>query len=119
MERVSADPAFRKKVDAITKSLAAIFILISFDPSFLFCSTNSTRNLELGACVDTEVIRLPKFMINFSLIRFLEGLTFALLLWVHKVGPHEVRTGWFKDSASSASLIVLVIPPKISYWRIR
>jgi Mg2+-importing ATPase len=77
--------------------------------------------------VDGEMVNSPKkwdikairkFMVTFGLISSIfDYLTFGLLLLVLNAGESQFRTGWFIESVVSASLIVLVIRSRRSFYR--
>jgi Mg2+-importing ATPase len=65
---------------------------------------------------DIKAIR--KFMVTFGLISSIfDYLTFGLLLLVLHASESQFRTGWFIESVISASLIVLVIRSRKSFYR--
>jgi len=77
--------------------------------------------------VDREMVNSPrrwdikairKFMVTFGLISSVfDYLTFGLLLLVLQAGESQFRTGWFIESVVSASLIVLVIRSRRSFYK--
>ncbi|MDV6235082.1 magnesium-translocating P-type ATPase [Leptospira ellisii] len=77
--------------------------------------------------VDEEMISSPKrwdiaairkFMVVFGMISsFFDYLTFGVLYWFLKVGNDQFRTGWFLESIVSASMIVLIIRTRNSFFR--
>lgn len=77
--------------------------------------------------VDEEMISSPKrwditairkFMLVFGVISsFFDYLTFGVLYWILEVGTEQFRTGWFLESIVSASLIVLIIRTRDSFFR--
>lgn len=65
-----------------------------------------------------EFIR--RFMVTFGLVSSVfDYLTFGVLLWILHAGPAEFRTGWFVESVVSATLIVLVVRTRGSFFRSR
>jgi Mg2+-importing ATPase len=76
--------------------------------------------------VDGELVREPrrwdirfirKFMVTFGLLSsFFDYLTFGALLWLLNARVEQFRTGWFMESVLSASLIVLVIRTRRSFF---
>lgn len=61
---------------------------------------------------------IKKFMIFFGLLSSVfDYLTFWVLLHFLKVGEHEFQTGWFLESVVSATLIVLVIRTRNTFYR--
>lgn len=79
--------------------------------------------------VDRELVDHPrrwninfirKFMLVFgALSSVFDFLTFGLLLLILHAGPTEFRTGWFIESVTSASLVVLIIRTKRPFFRSR
>ena len=79
--------------------------------------------------VDNEMIDHPrrwdikairKFMVTFGLLSSLfDFMTFGLLLLVLHASESQFRTGWFIESVISASLIVLVIRSRKSFYKSR
>ena len=77
--------------------------------------------------VDNELIMQPrrwdigfirKFMLTFGLISSLfDYLTFGVLIFLVKATDTQFRTGWFIESVVSASLIVLVIRTRKSFYK--
>lgn len=77
--------------------------------------------------VDNEMIDSPrrwdikairKFMITFGLVSSIfDYLTFGLLLLILNASEEQFRTGWFLESVISASMIVLVIRSRKSFFR--
>lgn len=77
--------------------------------------------------VDNELIMKPrrwdirfirKFMMTFGLISSLfDYLTFGVLIYLVKATDIQFRTGWFIESVISASLIVLVIRTRKSFYK--
>jgi Mg2+-importing ATPase len=67
---------------------------------------------------DIKAIR--KFMITFGLVSSVfDYLTFGLLLLILHANEGQFRTGWFLESVISASMIVLVIRSRKSFFRSR
>ncbi len=67
---------------------------------------------------DVEFIR--RFMVTFGLVSSIfDFLTFGVLIFVLHAGVSEFRTGWFVESVISASLIVLVIRTRRTFFRSR
>ena len=65
---------------------------------------------------DIKVIR--KFMMTFGLVSSVfDYLTFGALLLVFHANQDQFRTGWFVESVCSASLVVLVIRSRKSFFR--
>ncbi|GAB4092869.1 cation-translocating P-type ATPase [Flaviaesturariibacter terrae] len=63
---------------------------------------------------------IRRFMVLFGLLSSLfDYLTFGALLWVLHVREADFRTGWFIESVISASLIVLVVRTRDSFYRSR
>lgn len=63
---------------------------------------------------------IRKFMLTFGLVSSVfDYLTFAVLLWMLNAGPAEFRTGWFVESVVSATLIMLVVRTRESFFRSR
>ncbi len=77
--------------------------------------------------VDNEMVDSPKrwnikairnFMVTFGLISSVfDYLTFGLLLLILNANENQFRTGWFIESVVSASLIVLVIRSRKSFYK--
>jgi Mg2+-importing ATPase len=77
--------------------------------------------------VDEELVIRPtrwdirfirNFMIVFGLLSSVfDYLTFGVLLLVLKAGAHEFRSGWFVESVISASMVVLVVRTRRSFFR--
>ena len=63
---------------------------------------------------------IRKFMIFFGLLSSLfDYLTFGVLLHFLKAGEQEFQTGWFMESVISASLIVLVVRTRKTFYKSR
>lgn len=61
---------------------------------------------------------IRRFMLTFGLVSSVfDYLTFGVLLWLLHAGPAEFRTGWFVESVVSATLIVLVVRTRGSFFR--
>ncbi len=79
--------------------------------------------------VDPELVQEPRrwdihfireFMLVFGpLSSVFDYLTFGVLLLLLHAGTMEFRTGWFVESVISASMIVLVIRTRRSFWSSR
>ncbi len=77
--------------------------------------------------VDNELVNYPrrwdikairKFMITFGIVSSVfDYLTFGLLLLILHATQVQFRTGWFVESVISASMIVLVIRSRKSFFR--
>ena len=77
--------------------------------------------------VDAEMVQKPRrwdirlirrFMVCFGLLSSVfDYLTFGVLLWIMKVSATQFRTGWFIESVVSASLVVLVIRTRRTFFR--
>ncbi len=77
--------------------------------------------------VDKELVDYPrrwnidfirKFMLVFGpLSSIFDYLTFGVLLFILHAGPSEFRTGWFIESVTSASMIVLIIRTKRPFFK--
>jgi P-type Mg2+ transporter len=77
--------------------------------------------------VDRELVEQPRrwdircirnFMVTFgSVSSLLDDLTFAALLVMPQATPDQFRTGWFLESAISASMIVLVIRSRPPFFQ--
>jgi Mg2+-importing ATPase len=67
---------------------------------------------------DIKAIR--KFMITFGLVSSVfDYLTFGVLLLILHATQDQFRTGWFLESVISASIIVLVIRSRKSFFKSR
>jgi len=63
---------------------------------------------------------IKKFMIFFGLLSSVfDYLTFGVLIHFLKVGEHEFQTGWFLESVVSATLIVLVVRTRNTFYKSR
>jgi Mg2+-importing ATPase len=63
---------------------------------------------------------IRRFMIVFGLLSSIfDFATFAVLLFWLKAGPDLFRTGWFVESVVSATLVVLVIRTRHSFFQSR
>jgi Mg2+-importing ATPase len=79
--------------------------------------------------VDSEMVERPRrwdihlirrFMLTFGLVSSVfDYLTFGVLLLFLHATPDQFRTGWFLESVTSASLIVLVIRTRRPFLRSR
>jgi Mg2+-importing ATPase len=79
--------------------------------------------------VDSELVEKPrrwdiKFIRNFMMTfgpvsSIFDFLTFGVLLWVLHAQADSFRTGWFLESVISASVIVLVIRTRRSFFQSR
>jgi len=63
---------------------------------------------------------IKKFMIFFGLLSSVfDYVTFAVLLHFLKAGEQEFQTGWFLESVVSATLIVLVVRTRNTFYKSR
>lgn len=79
--------------------------------------------------VDSEMVDKPRrwniafirnFMFTFGLLSSIfDYLTFGALLFILHANVNQFRTGWFIESVTSASLIVLVIRSRRPFYRSR
>src|SRR5512143_403901 len=79
--------------------------------------------------VDGEMVQRPRrwdirfirdFMMVFGLVSSVfDYLTFGVLMLLLHASPHQFRTGWFMESVVSASLIVLVIRTRKTFYKSR
>lgn len=79
--------------------------------------------------VDDELVDQPRrwdinfvrnFMVVFGLVSSIfDYVTFGTLLWLLHASQDQFRTGWFVESVISATLIVLVIRTRRSFFRSR
>jgi P-type Mg2+ transporter len=77
--------------------------------------------------VDREMVEKPRrwnirfirnFMMTFGLLSSVfDYLTFGVLLLILHATPHQFRTGWFLESVISASVTVLVIRTRKSFFK--
>lgn len=77
--------------------------------------------------VDTQLIEKPRrwdirfirnFMLVFGLLSSVfDYVTFAVLWFLLRAHPEQFRTGWFIESVTSATLIVLVIRTRQPFFR--
>ncbi len=77
--------------------------------------------------VDRELVEKPRrwniqfirnFMLTFGILSSVfDYLTFGVLLMILHATTHQFRTGWFLESVISASVIVLVIRTRRSFFR--
>ncbi len=77
--------------------------------------------------VDQELIMKPrrwnikfirKFMLTFGLISSIfDYLTFGVLIYIAKASQIQFQTGWFVESVVSASIIVLVIRTRKTFYK--
>jgi Mg2+-importing ATPase len=79
--------------------------------------------------VDRELVERPRrwnikfirrFMLTFGLVSSIfDYLTFGILIYALHATPEQFRTGWFLESVVSASLIVLVIRTRRTFFASR
>jgi Mg2+-importing ATPase len=79
--------------------------------------------------VDASAIRVPqhwnvaiisRFMLYFGLLSSIfDFLTFGTLYWLLDTNAAEFRSGWFVESVVSATLVVLVVRTRGSFWMSR
>jgi Mg2+-importing ATPase len=63
---------------------------------------------------------IRRFMLTFGLVSSVfDYLTFGVLILFLHAGPAEFRTGWFVESVVSATMIVLVVRTRRSFFRSR
>jgi P-type Mg2+ transporter len=75
---------------------------------------------QIGSPQKWDIGFIKRFMITFGLISSVfDYLTFILLLWVLRGDEKNFQTGWFTESVISASLIVLVVRTRMSFFRSR
>ncbi|HZC24938.1 MAG TPA: HAD-IC family P-type ATPase [Candidatus Binatia bacterium] len=68
----------------------------------------------------SDIVAFPKFMLTFGLVSSVfDFLTFGALLFILHATKDQFRTGWFLESVISASLIVLVIRSRKSFFKSR
>jgi Mg2+-importing ATPase len=67
-----------------------------------------------------DIVAIRKFMLTFGLVSSVfDFLTFGALLFILHATKDQFRTGWFLESVISASLIVLVIRSRKSFFKSR
>ena len=79
--------------------------------------------------VDAQAVEAPqrwdvrvisRFMLSFGLLSScFDLLTFAILYFGLNASPTQFRSGWFVESVISASLVVMVIRTRLTFWRSR
>ncbi len=83
----------------------------------------ATDNIDLEDCIHPrkwDIAFIRRFMIFFGLLSSVfDYITFWVLLHFLKAGADEFRTGWFLESVVSATLIVLVIRTRNSFYKSR
>ncbi len=83
--------------------------------------TIATDSVDLGMIEKPrrmEISFIRKFMLAFGLLSSVfDYATFAVLLWVLNANVIHFRTGWFLESVVSASMIVLVIRTRQSFFK--
>ena len=83
----------------------------------------ATDNIDLEDCIHPrkwDISFIRRFMIFFGLLSSVfDYITFWVLLHFLKAGADEFRTGWFLESVISATLIVLVIRTRNSFYKSR
>ncbi|HQG78462.1 MAG TPA: magnesium-translocating P-type ATPase [Bacteroidales bacterium] len=83
-------------------------------------ATDNVDNEMVDSPKKWNITAIRKFMVTFGLISSIfDYITFGLLLLVLHAGESQFRTGWFIESVVSASLIVLVIRSRKSFYRSR
>lgn len=83
-------------------------------------ATDNVDNEMIDSPKKWNISAIRKFMVTFGLISSVfDYITFGLLLLVLHVGENQLRTGWFIESVVSASLIVLVIRSRKSFYKSR
>ena len=114
-------------------SMAAASLFLPFLPLLptqILLTNLLTDGPELTISTDTvdeELVDQPRrwdidfirrFMVTFGAVSSIfDFLTFGVLLFLLKASPTEFRTGWFVESVVSASLVVLVIRTRRSFFR--
>ncbi len=114
-------------------SMAGVSLFISFLPLLpkqILLTNLLTDFPEMTIAtdnVDDEMVDYPrrwnikvirKFMMTFGLLSSVfDYLTFGALLLVFHANRSQFRTGWFVESVCSASLVVLVIRSRKSFWK--
>jgi P-type Mg2+ transporter len=83
----------------------------------------ATDNIDLEDSVrprQWDIGFIKKFMIFFGLLSSVfDYLTFAVLIHFLKAGEKEFQTGWFLESVVSATLIVLVVRTRNTFYKSR
>ena len=61
---------------------------------------------------------IKRFMITFGLLSCVfDFLTFGVLLFLLKADENVFQTGWFVESVISATLIVLVVRTRLTFFK--
>lgn len=83
----------------------------------------ATDNIDMEDCLRQrrwDIGFIKKFMIYFGLLSSVfDYLTFWVLLHFLKSGEQEFQTGWFLESVISATLIVLVVRTRNTFYKSR
>ena len=83
----------------------------------------ATDNIDLEDSVrprQWDIGFIKKFMVFFGLLSSVfDYLTFGVLLHFLKAGEKEFQTGWFLESVVSATLIVLVVRTRNTFYKSR
>jgi P-type Mg2+ transporter len=81
-------------------------------------ATDNVDNEMVSSPKRWDIKAIRKFMVTFGLISSIfDYLTFGLLLLILHASESQFRTGWFIESVVSASLIVLVIRSRKSFYK--
>ncbi len=81
----------------------------------------ATDNIDLVDSIrprQWDIGFIKKFMIFFGLLSSIfDYVTFGVLLYFFKAGEPEFQTGWFLESVVSATLIVLVVRTRSTFYK--
>ncbi|MGE5628660.1 MAG: magnesium-translocating P-type ATPase [Solirubrobacterales bacterium] len=116
-------------------SMAGVSLFLSFLPLLpqqILVANLLTDFPELTIAtdnIDREMIERPrrwdvkfikKFMLTFGLVSSLyDYITFGVLLFIFKSNTGQFRTGWFIESVISASMAVLIIRTRRTFYQSR
>jgi len=83
-------------------------------------ATDNIDNIDSIRPRQWDIGFIKKFMIFFGLLSSVfDYVTFGVLLYFFKAGEQEFQTGWFLESVVSATLIVLVVRTRNTFYKSR
>ncbi|MFV5685974.1 magnesium-translocating P-type ATPase [Flavobacterium sp. GB2R13] len=100
----------------LPKQILLTNLLTDFPEMAIATDRVDALNIEAPQRWDLTFIR--KFMIVFGLLSSIfDFLMFAILLFIFHAKEKEFQTAWFTESVISATLIVLVVRTKLSFFK--
>lgn len=116
MFSVAGASLFLPFLPLLPKQILLTNLLTDFPEMVIATDRVDTINIQYPQRWDLTFIR--KFMIVFGLLSSVfDFLMFAILLFVFHAKEKEFQTAWFIESVISATLIVLIVRTKLSFFK--